>query len=138
MSEYSLSGSERISGKTTFSLIFSKGKRITSSSRLLRAVYIVIDSGDEVPAKIAVGISKKSGKAHWRNRLRRLIKEGYRLNKKILADRIKGKGKQVLLVFLPAGYNSSAHRSIKLKDIAPGVIEILQKIEINGASARID
>lgn len=143
MSEHSLSGTERVSGKNRFDLIFSQGKRITSSSKLLRAVYIVTEhpsgteSGDS-PARIAVGISKKAGKAHWRNRLRRLIKEAYRLNKNLLREKMIGSGKQILLVFLPSGFESRSRRKITLCDIVPEVTQILQRIEINGASTRID
>ncbi len=131
MSEYSLSGRERIRGKNAFDLVFSKGKRITSSDKLLRGFYIVTKSSDGVPVKIAVGISRKAGNAVWRNRLRRLVKECYRLNKTLLKSRLTAADKQVLLIVLPAGISSKKLRMPVLNQITPALTDILSRIEVN-------
>jgi len=131
LSEYSLSGSERLRGKNAFDLVFSKGKRITSSDKLLRGVYILTDNSDGVLVKIAVGISRKAGKAVWRNRLRRLIKEAYRLNKVLLTDRMGSLKKQVLLIILPGGFSCKTHSRPQLKQVTPALTEILSRIDVN-------
>ncbi len=131
MSEHSLSGTERLRNKSSFEQIFSKGKRITSSDKLLRGIYILSENSDGVPVKIAVGISRKAGNAVWRNRLRRLIKEAYRLNKKLLKDRISGPDKQVLLIILPPGFSSKTYRRPGLQQVTPALTDILTRIELN-------
>ena len=55
----------------------------------------------DFPIKIGVSASKKSFKtAVDRNRIKRLLKENYRLNKHPLHQYIKGSGKQIAVFFM--------------------------------------
>lgn len=79
--------------------------------------------------KIAAAVSKKAGSAVWRNRVKRLIKESYRLNKKSLVDKVLEKKIQLLLVFAPYKLSEKSNKKIYLKDISPGVVELMNKIK---------
>lgn len=79
--------------------------------------------------KIAAAVSKKAGSAVWRNRVKRLIKESYRLNKKSLADKVLEKKIQLLLVFAPYKLSEKSNKKIYLKDLSPGVVELMNKIK---------
>lgn len=78
--------------------------------------------------KIAAAVSKKAGKAVWRNRVKRLIKESYRLNKKALLEKVLLKKIQLLLIFSPNRLSETSNKKIYLHDVSPGVVELMNKI----------
>jgi ribonuclease P protein component len=125
----SLSRNERITGKKSFSLIFERGTPVSVPLESLRALYLT-ESVPEAPAgiRIAVAISKRAGNAVWRNRLRRLIKESYRLQKQPLLSICQQKGIALNVVFLPVGFNKKSRPKLCLKDISPLVCEVLAKL----------
>ena len=75
-----LSPAERIKSKKDFDELYSSGKILISSNKKIKAIFLIKDNPDE-GVKIAAVVSKKLGNAVWRNRIKRLIKETYRLNK---------------------------------------------------------
>ena len=137
MKEFGLSGSERIKRKKDFELIYNTGKILHSADRKLKAVFIELKDGfehlpltdysdedinKECMAAIAAAVSKKAGNAVWRNRIKRLVRESYRLNKKILIK------KRLLIVFSPLQLNQKKNGKICLEDLMPSVIDLLNKI----------
>lgn len=127
MKRFSLSHSERVRKKKEFDSVYRKGKTIFSSDLLLKSIF-TIESEVETGVQIAAAISKKAGKAVWRNRVKRLIKEAYRLNKKIILDVAKEKKTKLLIIFTLNKLNEQSNNKLKLSDISPGVIEIIKKI----------
>jgi ribonuclease P protein component len=127
--QHSLSRNERITGKKSFSIIFDRGIPVSVSLGSLRALYVT-DSDPEAPAgvRMAVAISKRAGNAVWRNRLRRLIKESYRIQKQQLLSVCQQKGIALNVVFLPVGFNKKSRPKIGLQDIFPLVCELLTKL----------
>ncbi|HEX7319374.1 MAG TPA: ribonuclease P protein component [bacterium] len=73
---FSLAKASVVRGKRQFSELFSMGKRIKSGSLLL----IYLPSSDTRVGFIA---SKKIGGAVMRNRVKRLLREAYRMRKEI-------------------------------------------------------
>ncbi len=65
---------ERILKRKDFSAVYAGGKRFYSSS------FVVIVRGHAQLRRIGVVVSKRVGKAHRRNRIKRLLREFYRLN----------------------------------------------------------
>jgi len=55
-----------------------------SSDQLIKCLYLFEQNSKDIGVKIAAAVSSKAGKAVWRNRVKRLIKESYRLNKKLI------------------------------------------------------
>lgn len=128
MKNFSLSRNERVRKKKDFDRIFNYGKIVYTSDYLLKAVFIIdfnVESGD---VKIAAAVSKKAGKAVWRNRVKRLIKEAYRHNKQLISENVKEKKISVNIVFAPNKLNEISNSKVKLNNIVPGIVELIKKI----------
>jgi ribonuclease P protein component len=128
LKNFSLTRNERVKKKRDFEKIYSFAKVLFSSDRLIKVHLLSIDSNVS-GVKIAAAVSKKAGSAVWRNRVKRLIKESYRLNKKSLVDKVLEKKIQLLLVFAPYKLSEKSNKKIYLKDISPGVVELMNKIK---------
>ena len=128
MKNFSLTRNERVKKKRDFEKIYSFAKVLFSSDRLIKVHLLSIDSNVS-GVKIAAAVSKKAGSAVWRNRVKRLIKESYRLNKKSLVEKALEKKIQLLLVFAPYKLSEKSNKKIYLKDISPGVVELMNKIK---------
>lgn len=139
MKEFGLARSERVRRKKDFELIYNSGKILYSADRKLKAVFIEIKDGfknlpvtgssekEEIIQRtrsvaIAAAVSKKAGNAVWRNRIKRLVKESYRLNKNLLTK------SQILIVFSPLKLNQKKNGKITLQDLMPPVIDLINKM----------
>jgi len=125
---FSLSRSERVRKKKEFNFVYNNGKTIFSSDLLLKSVFILEKSDGKSGVQIAAAVSKKAGKAVWRNRVKRLIKESYRLNKLLILEKAKQKDKKLLIIFTPNKLSEKNNRKLKLSDISPSVVELIKKI----------
>ena len=128
MKSQGLSVHERIKSRKDFEEIYSGGRIVFSSDKKIKAVYIVKTGPDGPGVKIAAAVSKKSGIAVWRNRVKRLIKEAYRLNKSILAEECSGKDVLLMIVFSPGALSEKRNKKLVLGDVLPGVLDIMNKI----------
>lgn len=76
--------SEKLKGRKTIEFLFRNGKWVSSGN--LRMIYIPSSE-----TKLSVSVSKKFyKKAVVRNRIKRLLRETYRLNKEVLHESIDG------------------------------------------------
>jgi ribonuclease P protein component len=123
-----LSACERIKSRKDFEEIYSGGRIIFSSDKKVKAVYIVKSGSARPGVKIAAAVSKKSGIAVWRNRVKRLIKEAYRLNKGVLVEKCTGKEILLMVVFSPGALNGKRNKKLVLNEVQPGVLDIMNKI----------
>lgn len=129
MKNFGLSANERIKKAKDFRKIYLDGKIVYSEDRKLKVTFLIESNQEEPIVKIVAAVSKKAGKAVWRNRIRRLIKESYRLNKHEFLEACKEKKSSLFLVFTPLGYSRLVNKKIKLSEIMPGVIDILIKLK---------
>ena len=129
MKRYGLSADERIKSRKDFELIYSSGTTIFSADRRIKAIYLISAEADSPGVKIAPAVSKKAGKAVWRNRVKRLIKEAYRLNKEILTGLSLQNDILIKIVLSPNMLNERTNKNIRLNEVAPGILEILLKIK---------
>ncbi|MBP9119733.1 MAG: ribonuclease P protein component [Ignavibacterium sp.] len=127
MKNFSLTRNERVKKKRDFEKVYSSAKVLFSSDRLIKVHFLCVDSNIS-GVKIAAAVSKKVGNAVWRNRVKRLVKETYRLNKTPLLEKVLNKNIQLLLVFSPNRLSESNKKKIYLSDVSPGVVELMNKI----------
>jgi ribonuclease P protein component len=114
--------------KNDFEKVFSSGKILYSSDLLIQAIFLFENNSKDFGVKIAAAVSTKAGKAVWRNRVKRLIKEAYRLNKKLILKKAKEKNVEIRIVFSPNKINESKFSKVKLSDISPRIVELIETI----------
>ena len=125
---FGLSRNERIKSKKDFEKIFSAGESIFSSDKKIRANYIIEHIPQVAGAKIGVTVNKRFGKAVWRNRIKRLLKESFRLNKEILIRSCIEKNILIKIIFAFI-VTSKEIETARLNDIMPGIVEVMRKIQ---------
>ena len=90
---------ERISLQREIDLLFREGAAFTVYP--LRVIYTEKEFSPNAPASILISVPKKRFKrAVKRNRLKRLIRETYRLNKNTLGEALHLSGKGLLIAFV--------------------------------------
>ena len=128
MKRFGLSASERIKSKKEFELVYSRGEILFSPSNKLKAVFFIDRNSDMIGIKTAYAVSSKSGNAVWRNRIKRLLRESYRLNKMEINNTCGNRKLKLLLVFSPGTLNQTNNKKIFLKDIMNEVTDLLIQI----------
>lgn len=128
MKEFTISKKEIISSKNEFDRVFNSGKTIYSNSRKLKAIFYINNDTESEGLKVAFAVHKKAGSAFWRNRVKRLLRESFRLNKGVLSESLKNVF--LLVVFSLNTINQRNHIKIKLSDILSDVIELMNKIRV--------
>ena len=129
MKRFGLSAIERIKSRKDFVEIFSNGKTVFSTERKIKATYLIFNKSDKTGVVISAAVFKKTGRAVWRNRVKRLIKEAYRLHKNILKETVVEKSLLLKVVFSPNTLNEKKNKRLYLSDIMPGVKEIMLKLK---------
>jgi len=129
LKRFGLSSEERIKSKKDFQEIFTSGKIFLSDQKNIKALFIVEGESKKPGVKITPAVFKKAGNAVWRNKLKRLIKESYRLNKEILIDCVLEKKLLVKVVFSINLLNQKNNRIMKLESIMPEVVDLMFKIK---------
>jgi len=82
MKKFGYSRHEKLKAKKDLEILFKNGKWISMEN--IRIVW----RADKTSTRVGVSVSKRfHKKAVNRNRIKRLLREAYRLNKKILHDR---------------------------------------------------
>ena len=118
-----------IKSKKDFDELYTLGKTIYSSDGRWKSVFLVKEKTSNSNLMFAAAVHKKSGKAVWRNRIKRLLKESYRIKKNILADTIIKNNLFIKVVFSPNLINQREYKYISLEDTLPGITDILNKIK---------
>ena len=124
-----LSKSERIKGKKDFEKIFSSGTTLISSDKKVKITFYYDKNLERSNIKAAFAVHKKAGKAHWRNRAKRLLRESYRLNKENFYSGLNFSTGSLMIVFSLYSINQKKNRNLYLKDIMPAVNDLMQKIK---------
>lgn len=93
---------ERLCSRKQMELLFSKGK--SSAAYPLKLVYINTPVELIYPAQSMFVVPKRNHKrAHDRNKLKRRMREGYRLNKISLYTELIQKERKMLMAFIYTG-----------------------------------
>lgn len=129
MKRFSLSAEERIRNKKEFNRIYLSGKTLYSNDKKLKAVFLYNRNSGKEGIKIAAAVSKKAGNSVWRNRIKRLIKESYRLSKNLILPDMQEMKITLSIVFSPYYLNAKTKKIISLNDIISPIKELLNKIK---------
>ena len=92
---------ERLHSRKLIGKLFSDGSSFFIYP--FKVIFLEVDAADDSPAKLLITVSKRNfKKAVQRNRIKRLIRESYRLNKQVLYSKRRNNGKQLLtgLIFV--------------------------------------
>lgn len=129
MKPQGLSKSERIKRKKDFEKVFTLGTTLISADKKVKVTYYLDEEPERSNIKAAFAVHKKAGNAVWRNRLRRLLRESYRLNKENLYSGLNSVPGTLLIVFSLHGINQKKNKKVRLKDIMPAVVDLMDKIK---------
>jgi ribonuclease P protein component len=99
--EFTLGKEERLKSRKQTELLFSEGKRF---SIIPFRIHYSYDKAEKPSLQFGVGVSKRNfKKAVDRNRIKRLMREAYRLQKKIIKEELEEKNYQLTLFFIYTG-----------------------------------
>lgn len=94
--DFSFPKKEKLTSKKTFQQLFETGKQVTAFP--LRMYYLPIEKSNGSKFEVAVVAPKKHFKnAVQRNRVKRLLRENYRLNKPLIFNNTEGQYALVIL-----------------------------------------
>ncbi|MBQ4820029.1 ribonuclease P protein component [Aquimarina sp. MMG016] len=125
MIKETLGKKERLKSKKEIELLFSEGKSIAQFP--IRLIYRKAELDDDVSVKTAVSVSKRNfKKAVDRNRIKRLLREGYRKNKYIVTSNTTH---QFTFMFLYTGKKLPEYDLIASK--IKGILQKFKKLELN-------
>ena len=100
LSPLGLSKAERIHSRLVVESLFSS-RNSSIAVYPLRIVWTIDETDVASPASILVSVPKKRmHHAVDRNRMKRMVREAYRLNKQILLSRLEGSGRHVDIAFI--------------------------------------
>jgi len=106
--------SERLTSKVSMEKIFAQGITIKKFPLILK--YSKVDFEDGQPLKIVISVPKRRiKKAHNRNRIRRQLKEAYRLNRLPLKQSLAQQSKSLALFFIYTGKENPDYSVIEEK-----------------------
>ncbi|HLT50461.1 MAG TPA: ribonuclease P protein component [Arenibacter sp.] len=115
---FTLPKKEKLKGKKLIERLFAEGK--TTTHYPLRLIYLKTKLEDGAKIKVGVTASKRNFKsAVKRNRIKRLMREGYRLNKSPIFNNIEG---DYAFIFLYLGKDMPDQRKI-----SETMIHLIQK-----------
>lgn len=134
MSLFSLNKAEKLKSRKAIERLFQKGKSFTNYP--FRLVYFLENekSADSEGLRMAVSIPKRSfAKAVKRNRLKRQVREVYRLNKAPLKELLQKSEMELQIMFL---YTSKKEEDYKIleKSMIKSLKNLFVKMEqvLNG------
>lgn len=124
---HTLSKEERLSWKRHIDRLFTEGRSFVAFP--LRVVYLLSnEEGMPVRVSFLVSVPKKRFKrAVKRNRIKRQVREAYRMHKYDLWESLEAKDKRMLIAFLYV--DNELHSSVTMEKAMTKAIRILREKE---------
>ena len=115
---FTFSKKEKLKSKKIIDQLFDEGKSV--SKNRIKLIYFKTALPEDVKFQVGVAVPKKNFKsAVKRNRIKRLLRESYRLNKPLIFNNIEG---NFAFLFLYLGQEMPTYNQIE-----QGVVGTLQK-----------
>ena len=125
--------SEKIKSKKIFERTLLFGKKIYSKSQKLKCSFVIEELNPDTPEKnyiqVAFAVSRKCGKAVWRNKFKRILRELYRLNKHSLIDILKKRSRKLFFIVSSNKLNEKTSPKLKLRELENDMLEIIEMIK---------
>lgn len=113
---------ERLKSKIVIESLFKQGSSLTSFP--VKLIWRVVDTNEEAIAQAAFVAPKKGfPRAVDRNRVKRLMREAYRLQKHRLYETLKLKNKKIALMLIYVGKEIEPY-----KTLSPKINQLLNKL----------
>ncbi|MBS1620367.1 MAG: ribonuclease P protein component [Bacteroidetes bacterium] len=123
--QFTLGKSERLKSRKQIQQLFAEGKKITASPFYIYFLFGPVSEMSISAVQFGVAVSAKNfKKAVDRNRIKRLTREAYRLQKIPLQDLLKKKNMQLNIFFIYTGKGIPVFADVKEK-----VAVALKKLE---------
>ena len=109
--QFTLGKNERLKSRKLIEQLFSDGKKFTITPF---RIHYLFNKTEQLPAlRFGVGVSNKNfKKAVDRNRIKRLAREAYRLQKKTLQEMVTAKNLQLNIFFIYTGKEIPAYKDV--------------------------
>ena len=116
LGSYRFSKAEKLCSKRIIEKIYDHGKKIKAYPFILKYVELEVDKEMTFPVQIATAVPKRKVKlAVKRNRLKRQIREAYRLNKAGLISDMIARDKKLALFLIYIGKEPEKYDFIEKK-----------------------
>ena len=128
MHRHTFRKAERLCSKKHIETLFAGGSR-TISAYPLRVVFMPVEEAKE-PVQVLISVSKRHFKhAVDRNRIKRLIREAYRLNKQLLIEALGAQKLKLAFVWMSDDLADYTTIASKTKTLLERIGENLQQNE---------
>ena len=118
---------ESLSGFGTFSRVITRGKRY--EKKPIKA-FVCASLSAETSLRVGYAVTKGIRKAVHRNRLKRLMREAFRINKENFIKKIE-LGKLIEIVFMYTGSAEIAPNMVRFVSIEQSLSAVCAMIEMN-------
>jgi ribonuclease P protein component len=109
-----LTKEERLNSKKVIENLFGNGKSLFLYP--YKVFYVYEDKPSEYPVQVLISVSKRNfKKAIDRNRIKRLVREAYRMNKNSLLDSLGPHNKSMILGLIYVGETILSYQEIERK-----------------------
>ncbi|MEN9522497.1 MAG: hypothetical protein RL065_874 [Bacteroidota bacterium] len=126
LTEFTFKKQEKLCSTKQLNLLFEKGKGFYQTP--LRLIYLETNQPQIFPVQIVITVSKRNfKKAVDRNRIKRLIRENYRLNKAILYQHLQQKNKKIFIGIIYTGKEMPEFDNIK-SALLKGIEKLIQSV----------
>jgi ribonuclease P protein component len=108
--QFTLGKEERLKSRKQTELLFSEGKKFTIAPF---RIHYSLDKAENPTLQFGAGVSKKNfKKAVDRNRIKRLMREAYRLQKKIMKEKLDEKNYRLTLFLIYSGKELPVYQDV--------------------------
>ncbi len=127
-----MSPSETLRGQGAFDALFAAGRR--ANAALVRCLFR-FDPGPAGCLRVGFSVPRRCGTAVRRNRVRRLMREAFRVEKEGFRRALREAGRSVSLLFVFRGSRECAEGPLSMTVIHRDVVELCRAVSEAAARA---